>query len=173
MELGAALAGGFSVPGLFLAYAYTRAFQPLLFGVVLVVGVLVGLELPLLLRLLERRIEFKELVARALSVDYAGALVGSLAFSFLLVPYLGLDSCFAVCGLLNGITGLVATWIVPAATDDEARALRRARGRGAVVLVLLLGGLAGAGNGSRRSRTRFITRARSCSRTSPSTSTSW
>ena len=45
-----ALVGGFSSAVLFLAFAYTDGFRLLLYVLVLVVGTLVGLEIPLLMR---------------------------------------------------------------------------------------------------------------------------
>lgn len=144
-ELAAAIVGGLSGPGLLLAFAYTRVFQLALFGVVGAVGVFVGLELPLLLRLLERRVEFRELVARALTFDYAGALVGSLAFSLVLVPKLGLAHTSVACGLVNALVGLVGSVLLPASDAAEARSLRRARVRAALVTVFLAAALAFAG----------------------------
>src|SRR5512135_3818105 len=64
VELGVALLGGWSVPVLFLAFGRVAHFRPLLWAAVLLVGTLVGLEIPLFLRLLRRRLAFKELVAR-------------------------------------------------------------------------------------------------------------
>jgi spermidine synthase len=146
VELAAALVGGWSAPALFLAFAYTRAFEVVLFSVVVAVGVLVGLELPLLLRILERRVEFKELVARALAFDYAGALVGSLAFSALLVPRLGLTRSSLACGLLNAMVGLIAAQRLPASDAEETRALRRARVRAVLVVLALTASLVEAGH---------------------------
>jgi spermidine synthase len=146
VELATAVAGGFSVPGLFLAFGYTRAFEPILYCDVVLVGTLVGLELPLLLRILERRVAFRELVARALSVDYAGALIGSLAFSLVLVPRLGLARSSLSCGLLNALVGLAATWLLPTEEEAEARALQRARLRAVVVTAVLAAGFAGSGH---------------------------
>src|SRR5919108_37104 len=48
VELGVALLGGLSIPTLSLLSSRPGAFLPLLYGTVLVVGTLVGLELPLL-----------------------------------------------------------------------------------------------------------------------------
>src|SRR5687767_11163557 len=62
VELGAALLGGFSVPGLLIAFSYLGAFEVVLYATVATVGVLVGLELPLLIRALEHRITFRELI---------------------------------------------------------------------------------------------------------------
>jgi spermidine synthase len=136
VELGAALLGGLSAPALFIAHATSSAFEFILYCNVVGVGVLVGLELPLLLRILERRWAFKELVARALSFDYAGALVGSLAFSLLLVPHLGLVHTSLVCGLLNAGVALLSTF---ALKDSTAGAdLRAARGRALLTLAILI-----------------------------------
>ncbi|MDB4998585.1 MAG: Spermidine synthase [Myxococcaceae bacterium] len=137
VELATALAGGFSAPLLFIAYAYTKAFPIILYGTVTIVGTLVGLELPLLIRLLKRKIELKELLARALTFDYLGALVGSLLFSLVLVPRLGLVRTSLVFGLLNAIVGIASTWYV---TDDREQ-LTGARVRGFVVAGMLLVGL--------------------------------
>lgn len=135
VELAAALSGGLSAPGLFLAHALSTSFSLVLYANVVLVGVLVGLELPLLMRMLERRVEFKELVARALSYDYAGALVGSLAFSLWLVPKLGLVHGSLVCGLLNASVGLAASYAL--SEPDTAQELGRARVRALFVLALL------------------------------------
>ena len=84
------LVGGFSSAMLFLAFAYTSAFRLLLYALVLVVGILVGLEIPLLMRILRDRFEFKDVVANVLTFDYLGALGASLLFPIVLVPQLGL-----------------------------------------------------------------------------------
>src|SRR3954454_9380651 len=52
IELAVGLVGGFSSAALFLAFAYTQAFELILYAIVLVIGVLVGLEVPLLMRII-------------------------------------------------------------------------------------------------------------------------
>jgi spermidine synthase len=145
VELAAAVLGGLSAPGLMLAFAFTRAFELVLFAEVVVVGALVGLELPLLFRILERKVEFKDLVARALSFDYAGALVGSVAFSIVLVPKLGLARTSVLSGLLNAAVALVAASALSHGDAEEARALAKARVRAVVVGVVLAVAFFGAG----------------------------
>ncbi len=137
VEFATALAGGFSAPLLFIAYAYTKAFPVVLYGTVTVVGTLVGLELPLLIRILKRKIELKELIARALTFDYLGALVGSLLFSLVLVPRLGLVRTSLAFGLLNAVVGIASTWFV---TDDREQ-MTGARARGVIVAGLLVAAL--------------------------------
>ncbi|WP_394838369.1 polyamine aminopropyltransferase [Pendulispora rubella] len=133
VEFSTALAGGASAPVLFLAYAHTKAFSLVLYGTVVVVGTLVGLELPLLIRILRQRVVIKELIARALAFDYLGALVGSLLFSLLLVPKLGLVRTSLAFGLLNAVVGIASTWYVGGGPE-----MRGARVRGFVIAAILL-----------------------------------
>ena len=54
IEIMVGLVGGFSSSILFLAFAYTDSFRLLLYVLVIVIGALVGLEIPLLMRILTR-----------------------------------------------------------------------------------------------------------------------
>src|SRR5215471_5760138 len=112
VELGVALLGGASAPLLFLSFARLSYFHVILYSIVFLVGALVGLELPLLMRILRDSLDFKELVARVLTFDYVGALVASLLFPLFLVPRLGLVRTSLVFGLLNAVVGLWATWFM-------------------------------------------------------------
>src|SRR5687767_2408610 len=78
VELAVALLGGASAPLLFIAFGEVQHFQLLLLSLVFAIGVLVGLELPILMRLLEDQVTFKDLVSRVLTFDYIGALAASL-----------------------------------------------------------------------------------------------
>ena len=135
VELGVALLGGASAPLLFLSFGRLSYFQLVLYGVVFAVGVLVGLELPLLMRILKDVLDFKELVSRVLTFDYVGALIASLLFPLFLVPKLGLVRTSLVFGLLNAGVGLWATWFMRPLIKGEVSGLR-AR---AVIVIALLG----------------------------------
>ena len=140
VELGVALVGGLSAPVLFLAFAHLSFFRGVLYGFVVAVGTLVGLEIPLLLRVLRDQLPFKDLIARVLTVDYLGALVASLLFPLLLVPRLGLVRTGLLFGVLNAAVGLWSTHLLRSA-------IPRRRGlqiKGALVLVLLACGVAAA-----------------------------
>ena len=112
VELAVALLGGFSAPCLFLSFAYLKFFYVVLYGVVLGIGILVGLELPLLMRILKDELDFDHLVSRVLTFDYIGALGGALLFPMFLVPHLGLVRSSLAIGLLNGLVALWGTWIL-------------------------------------------------------------
>jgi spermidine synthase len=141
VELGVALVGGGSAPILFFAFAHAAWFHVVLYVVVFAIGVLVGLELPLLMRIVKDQLSFKDLVAQILSFDYAGALVASLVFPLLLVPRLGLARTSLVVGLANA---LIALWASHLFAPLIPRGLRGLRVRAAVVLVILTLGLARA-----------------------------
>ena len=74
-------------------------------------GTLVGLEIPLVMRILKRhrsqRWALRELVSEVLTFDYLGALLVALAFPLLFVPHLGLIRTGVFFGLLNAA---VAVW---------------------------------------------------------------
>jgi len=111
IELMVGLVGGFSSSLLFLAFAYTDAFRLVLYIVVILVGTLVGLEIPLLMRILKERFQFRELVSHVLTFDYLGALGASLLFPILLVPKLGLVRSALVFGILNAGVALWSTYL--------------------------------------------------------------
>ncbi len=112
IELAVALVGGTSAPILFLAFARTHAFRPLLYGEVIAIGTLVGLEIPILMRILKDQVRFRDLVAHVLTLDYIGALFASLLFPLLFMPKLGLVRTSLLFGLLNGIVGLWGTYLL-------------------------------------------------------------
>jgi spermidine synthase len=112
VQLAIALLGGSSAPLLFAVYGLSPSFKAVLWLEVALIGVLVGLELPLLMRLLERELAFKELVSRVLAVDYIGALVASLLFPLVFVPRFGLVRTALVMGLLNAAVGAWATHLL-------------------------------------------------------------
>ena len=112
IELLVALIGGFLPALLFVAHAYAPgAFRALLYGLVGVVGILVGLEIPLVMRILKREVALKNLVSQVLTFDYLGALAVSVAFPIVLVPHLGLIRTGLLFGLLNAAVGVWALWV--------------------------------------------------------------
>ncbi len=112
VELGVALLGGMSVPVLYLCSTRPGVFVPLLYGGVMAVGTLVGLELPLLMRIVGEQLSFKELVARVLTFDYIGALAASVLFPLLFVPQLGLVRTSLLTGTVNALVALGGTWLL-------------------------------------------------------------
>ncbi len=144
IELLVGLIGGLMPAGLFLAHASLPAdaggaFRVLLYGLVGLIGLLVGLEIPLVMRILKRhfsqRWALRELVSEVLTFDYLGALLVAVAFPLLFVPHLGLVRTGLFFGLLNAAVALWALWLF----RGEVRRLRaHALACAAVVAVLSL-----------------------------------
>lgn len=135
IELAVAILGGLSAPILFLGFAKLSYFNLLLYGVVFAIGTLVGLEIPLLMRILKDELDFKALVARVLALDYIGALVASLLFPLFLVPKLGLVRTSLLFGVLNAVVGIWATWILENLLKKNI--IIYLRGAGFVIILLL------------------------------------
>ena len=141
VELLVALIGGLLPATLFLANAYTPgAFRFLLYGMVLMVGTLVGLEIPLVMRILKRNVALKDLVSQVLTFDYLGALAVSMAFPLLLVPHLGLIRTGLLFGVMNAAVAVWAVWLF----RHELRRVKAHVAACVMVLGILLAALAGA-----------------------------
>ncbi len=109
IELLIGMLGGFSALLLFMAFEYVNHFRVLLYGMVFLVGCCVGLEIPLMMRILkEHYTDFKDLVSKVFTFDYIGALLASLLFPLLLVPHLGLVRSALLFGLINTSVALLA-----------------------------------------------------------------
>ena len=107
IEILVSVVGGISSPVLFFAFSEIDTFRLVLYGWVAATGILVGLEIPFLIRILEDQFPLHDLVSKVLSLDYLGALAASLLFPLWLVPRVGLMRSSFVFGVLNA---LVAVW---------------------------------------------------------------
>ncbi|MBL8326900.1 MAG: polyamine aminopropyltransferase [Rubrivivax sp.] len=142
IELLVGLIGGLMPAALFTAYNLLPTgpglpFRVLLYGCVLLVGALVGLEIPLVMRILKRhfaeRYALRELVSEVLTFDYLGALAVAVAFPLLFVPHLGLVRTGLFFGLLNAA---VAAWALVLFRGELRRFGAHATACAAVVAVL-------------------------------------
>jgi spermidine synthase len=120
IELLVGLIGGLMPALLFVAHSSLPAghggvFRVLLYSMVGLVGTLVGLEIPLVMRILKRhfseRWALRELVSQVLTFDYLGALMVAVAFPLLFVPHLGIVRTGVFFGLLNAAVAVWALWI--------------------------------------------------------------
>lgn len=135
IEIMVGLVGGFSSTLLFLAFGYTDSFRVVLYTLVVIIGVLVGLEIPLLMRILRDRFDFKDVVSHVLTFDYLGALGASLLFPIVLVPKVGLVRAAMLFGIINAAVALWTTFLL-----REMLGARRLLQGLAVTVMLALGG---------------------------------
>jgi spermidine synthase len=135
VEILVALLGGWSAAALFLLFPLVEQFRLILYLLVFAIGFLVGLEIPLLMRILRERFDFSETVSNVLTFDYVGALAASLLFPQLLVPQLGLIRTGLMFGLLNVGVALLLLLLIP-----DRRRLMRERVLALLVMVSLIAG---------------------------------
>ncbi|MGW0486960.1 polyamine aminopropyltransferase [Streptomyces olivaceus] len=115
LEAVLALVGGSSAMVLYAVFAWTGGWgglwadgpRVLLVGFSLTIGVLIGAEVPLLMELIQRvrRQDPGGAVADLFAADYVGALVGGLAFPFVLLPFLGQLTGALLTGTVNAVVG--------------------------------------------------------------------
>lgn len=114
VELVLALLGGLSVMGLYAAFAWLDLYQPVLVVAASAIGVLIGAEIPILMALVQRiRAQAAaDAAADLFAVDYIGALVGGLAFPFVLLPTFGQIQGAMVAGVVNAVAAaVVCLWL--------------------------------------------------------------
>jgi len=141
VELLVGMVGGVSSLLLFAAFAVLDTYLPLLVLICLVVGTLVGLEIPLLVRIFRGHSSLKDALGNVLALDYLGALAASLLFPIILLPHLGIVRTCFLFGLLNVSVVLVGLRVFRGRVRGA-----RALGVVSLVSVLILGaGLATAG----------------------------
>ncbi|KXK60824.1 spermidine synthase [Micromonospora rosaria] len=138
IELALALLGGLSVLGLYAAFAWLDLYGPALVGTAFVLGLLIGAEIPLLMVLLQRIREQAagSAVADLFAADYVGALLGGLAFPFLLLPMFGQLKGALVVGAVNAVAGVALVFTV--FRRDLSRRALGALTAGTVVVFLCL-----------------------------------
>jgi spermidine synthase len=134
-----ALVGGSSAISLYLCFVVFGESRPMLVGLSLAMGVLIGAEMPLLMTLIQR-IRAQDpgrAVADLSAADYVGALLGGLAFPFLLLPMLGQLTAPLLTGVINVLAGgAVVLWLFR--SDLPARTRRRLWLLKAVVVAALV-----------------------------------
>ena len=136
IELLVGVIGGISALALFVAFGLAAApFRTLLYALVLVVGTVVGMEIPLVMRVFNREeADFKELVSKVLTFDYLGALAVSLLFPLVLAPRLGMARSALLFGILNAAVALLTARIF----KGRLKNYRGLQIRGWTVLMFLL-----------------------------------
>ena len=149
IELLVGLIGGLLPASLFALQSLApSSFRFALYAMVLLVGILVGLEIPLVMRILKRQFRgddaerggLKTIVSQVLTFDYLGALAVSIAFPLLLVPSLGLIRTGVLFGLFNAAVAVWALWLF----RGEIRAIGAHVTACVLTIAALLAGLAGA-----------------------------
>ena len=108
VELLTGILGGFSTLILFLANIYTNIYYLIMYLLIIGIGILVGLEIPILTRIIEENnSNIRVNLANIFTFDYIGGLVGSIAFPLFLFPKLGFITTSLCVGTINILVSLI------------------------------------------------------------------
>jgi len=138
IEGALALVGGLSVLALYAAFAWLDLYQPALVVTALAIGTLIGTEIPVLMTLIQRiRAQAAgDAVADLFAADYVGALVGGLAFPFLLLPRFGQIEGALLVGAVNVVAASVVVGGVFGRTLSRRQVVAVGAGLASVLVVL-------------------------------------
>ena len=110
IEIALGLIGGLSAVILYAVYAWSQYYYPAMLIVIAMISILVGMEIPLLTRVIEQGRGIRQGLSDVLATDYVGALLASLLFPFVLLPYFGhLLTAFSI-GAVNLLVALLVVW---------------------------------------------------------------
>jgi len=110
IEMAIGVVGGLSALILFATYVWTESYYPVMLIVIAVLSTLIGMEIPLLTRMVEKTEGLRKGISEVLSFDYLGALLASLLFPFVLLPYFGHLIAATGTGLVNLLVALFVCW---------------------------------------------------------------
>ncbi len=136
IELIIGLLGGFSAALLFWSFSYVETFRLVLYGIISLIGIMVGTEIPLLMRILQSHFDFKDLVSKVFTFDYIGALIASVLFPLFLVPRLGLLRTAFMFGIFNTLIGL---WTLYLFKNNCSKFIFKYLQSSAILIVIALG----------------------------------
>lgn len=96
-----------------LAYGispWTEYTAMVIYAQALIIGSLIGLEIPLVIRLNQVYEKLRINISEVMEKDYYGALLGGFAFAFIALPYLGLTYTPIVLGATNFLVASLLLW---------------------------------------------------------------
>ena len=90
--------------------AYLQNIHLLIYLLGSFIGILIGMEIPLVTRMNESYEELRMNISGVMENDYYGALVGGLLFAFIALPFLGLTYSPIVLGSINLLVATYLLW---------------------------------------------------------------
>ena len=103
-----AITGGFSPTLTYLAYGYTSHYTLVLYLFVSLIGILIGLEIPVIIRINnDFSQELSTNLGNILSADYLGSLIGAFVYVFLLLRYVPITEAAFITAGVNFLLALI------------------------------------------------------------------
>jgi len=109
LEIVLSLLVSFSSMIVYTIAAVSAYYGFVIYGLCIIIGLLIGLEIPVVIRINEQYEDLKTNISSVLEKDYYGSLLGGVFFGFIGLPLLGLTYTPFVLGFVNlGVAIIVA-----------------------------------------------------------------
>lgn len=96
----------------YITSAYYGDNTVIIYGLSVLVGLLIGMEIPIVMRLNDEFEELKVNVSSVMEKDYYGSLLGGIFFAFVGLPYLGLTYTPFILGAINFLVACMLIYIL-------------------------------------------------------------
>ncbi len=102
---------------------YTTSLWLILYGMAVLIGLLIGMEIPLVTRINNNYKSLRTNISGVMEKDYYGSLFGGLFFAFIGIRYLGLTYTPFVVGSVNFLVALLLFYTLRTAIAADRRRL--------------------------------------------------
>ena len=123
----------------YVLMGYTDYIAVFIYGFAIAIGLLIGMEIPLVTRVNEENEELRTNIAGVMENDYYGSLLGGLFFVFVGLPFLGLTHTPFVLGGINFLVAILVFWRLKAYVRPLLRKVYLGLIPGLAIVLTLLG----------------------------------
>ena len=123
----------------YITSAYYGENTFIIYGLSILVGLLIGMEIPIVMRLNDEFEELKVNVSSVMEKDYYGSLLGGVFFAFIGLPYLGLTYTPFILGAINFMVACLLIYILWSGLESHVR--KQLIGLIGVVVIILTAGV--------------------------------
>ena len=106
IEFSLSILTSFSAISVYFLSVFSSATGFFIYLLAIMIGILIGMEIPLVIRLNDTFEELKVNIATVMEKDYYGSFAGGLFFAFVGLPYLGLAYTPFILGSINFIVAV-------------------------------------------------------------------
>jgi spermidine synthase len=121
VEFTLSILSAFAALVAYTAAAYTMYTGLIIYSFSILIGLLIGLEIPLVIRLNQDFEELKINVSSVMEKDYYGSLLGGLFFAFIGLPHLGLTYTPFLLGIINFLVAILLLYILWPGVEKHLR----------------------------------------------------
>ncbi|BDD08429.1 polyamine aminopropyltransferase 2 [Fulvitalea axinellae] len=136
IELGLSLTCSFVSILTYMSAAYSGYAGWVIYSLSVLVGGLVGMEIPIVIRLNDRFEELKVNVSAVMEKDYYGSLLGGVFFAFVGLPHLGLTYTPFILGSVNLLVAMTLLWSLWEKIEKEGRLRLGSASLGVATLII-------------------------------------